>query len=73
MEMACVHNVIMRALNGIYRQALTIQPADYKPFVCYSYSVYEAIKSHYKGEEENAFPEIEEATSENGIMDTNIH
>jgi hemerythrin-like domain-containing protein len=71
--MACVHNCFMRAFNGIYHHAAVVPPAEYHSFVSYAYNCYAGLHAHHEGEENFAFPALEEATGEKGLMDVNVH
>lgn len=70
--MACVHNMMIRGLNSIYRQAPHIKPQDVKSFLGYSACFYELITVHHAGEEDFLFPKIEEMSGDKGIMDHNV-
>jgi hypothetical protein len=72
-EMSLVHNCIMRAFNGIYNQALTVPPSDYKNFVPYAHACFQGLDAHHRGEETHAFVEIEAATGVKGMMEVNVH
>lgn len=71
-EMACVHNCIMRAFNGIYHHAATVSPAEYRSFVSYAYYCCAGLHAHHDGEENFGFPALEDATGEKGLMDVNV-
>ncbi|PCG93330.1 Hypothetical protein PENO1_084030 [Penicillium occitanis (nom. inval.)] len=70
--MCVVHNTLLRGLNSIYVQGPNIQPADYKNFIGYSLCWHSALHEHHTSEEEQFFPEIEEAVGENGLLDGNV-
>lgn len=71
-EMAVVHNCILRGFNSIYNQALQVEPSEYKNFISYAHALYLGLHAHHTGEETFAFPAIEAATGEKGIMDANV-
>lgn len=71
-EMALVHNAISRAFNGIYQQALFVQPYEYSSFVAYCLACFKGLEAHHKGEEDHLFPEIEKATGKKGLMEVNV-
>uniref|UniRef100_A0A093UP52 Tat-linked quality control protein TatD n=1 Tax=Talaromyces marneffei PM1 TaxID=1077442 RepID=A0A093UP52_TALMA len=70
--MCVVHNALLRGLNGIYIQGPNIQPADLRDFIGYSLCWYSALHEHHTSEEEQFFPEIEEAVGEKGLLDRNV-
>lgn len=70
--MCVVHNTLLRGLNSIYIQGPNIQPADYKDFIGYSLCWHSALHEHHTSEEEQFFPEIEEAVGEKGLLDGNV-
>lgn len=70
--MCVVHNALLRGLNNIYIQGPNIRPADYKDFIGYSLCWHSAIDEHHTSEEEQFFPEIEEAVGEKGLLDGNV-
>jgi hemerythrin-like domain-containing protein len=70
--MALGHNVIIRGLNSIYKQALHIGPEDKADFIQYAKCWHEVLDGHHRMEETALFPEIEKKTGEKGIMDVNV-
>lgn len=70
--MANVHNMVLRGLNSIHRQAPYIKPGDVQSFLRYSLCFYDLLHVHHEGEEDILFPWIQEATKEANIMDRNI-
>ena len=70
--MALGHNVIIRGLNSIYRQAPYIGPQEAVDFVAYGKCWHEVLEAHHKMEETVLFPEIEEKTEMKGIMEVNV-
>ncbi|PMD48704.1 hypothetical protein L207DRAFT_539882 [Hyaloscypha variabilis F] len=70
--MALSHNVIIRGLNSIYRQAPHLKPEDHADFIAYSKCWFEVLDAHHTSEETSLFPEIEAKTGEKGIMKKNI-
>lgn len=71
-EMCVVHNALLRGLNSIYIQGPNIKPADFKDFIGYSLCWFYVVHEHHTSEEEQFFPEIEEAVGEKGIMESNV-
>ena len=57
--MALAHNMLLRGLNAIYKQAPWVQPQDIPSFVVYCRHWVTAITIHHAGEEKNLFPWIE--------------
>lgn len=70
--MCVVHNAVLRGLNSIYVQGPNVQPADYLDFIGYSLCWHSVIHEHHTSEEEQFFPEIEEAVDEKGLLDGNV-
>jgi len=70
--MCVVHNSVLRGLNSIYVQGPNIRPADYTDFIGYSLCWHSVIHEHHKSEEDQFFPEIEEAVGEKGLLDSNV-
>lgn len=70
--MCVVHNVLLRGLNSIYIQGPNIQPADYTDFIGYSLCWHSVVHEHHTSEEDQFFPEIEEAVGEKGLLDGNV-
>jgi hemerythrin-like domain-containing protein len=70
--MALSHNVIIRGLNSIYRQAPHVKPEDHADFIAYSKCWFEVLDAHHTSEETSLFPEIEAKTGEKGIMKKNV-
>ncbi|OCL14787.1 hypothetical protein AOQ84DRAFT_358612 [Glonium stellatum] len=70
--MSLVHNCIIRSFNSIYQQARYVKSSEYKDFVSYAYTCYQALEAHHHGEEKFAFPEIEKATGRKGLMEVNV-
>jgi hemerythrin-like domain-containing protein len=70
--MALSHNVIIRGLNSIYRQAPHLKPEDHADFITYSKCWSEVLDAHHKAEETSLFPQIEAKTGERGIMEANV-
>ncbi|KAH7381501.1 hypothetical protein DE146DRAFT_670756 [Phaeosphaeria sp. MPI-PUGE-AT-0046c] len=71
-HMALAHNVIIRGLNSIYKQAEFVRVEDYPGFVAYAYCWYEFLQAHHDLEEESLFPALERLTGEKGLMDSNV-
>jgi hypothetical protein len=70
--MCVVHNSLLRGLNSIYLQGPNIQPADYADFIGYSLCWHSVIHEHHTSEEEQFFPDIEEAVGEKGLLDGDV-
>jgi hypothetical protein len=70
--MCVVHNSLLRGLNSIYVQGPNIQPTDYRDFIGYSLCWHSVVREHHTSEEDQFFPDIEEAVSEKGILDSNV-
>lgn len=71
-EMCVVHNALLRGLNSIYVQGPHVKPADYVDFIGYSLCWYSVVHEHHTSEEEQFFPDIEQAISEKGLLDGNV-
>ncbi|KAL6705071.1 hypothetical protein ACN47E_007330 [Coniothyrium glycines] len=76
-EMANVHNLILRGLNSIYLQAPKIsKPVDVADFMLYIIAWADTVHHHHSVEESMFFPEIEKIAQEVGhpekLMDANI-
>ena len=71
-QMALVHNVIIRAFNGIYLQATHVRSEDVTDFLHYCSAWHTMLKGHHDGEEEVYFPGIEKATGIKGLMDSEV-
>ncbi|KUJ23801.1 uncharacterized protein LY89DRAFT_604022 [Mollisia scopiformis] len=71
-EMCVVHNALLRGLNSIYIQGPNVHPSDCMDFIGYSLCWHSAIHEHHTSEEEQFFPEIEEAVGEKGLLDGNV-
>ena len=63
--MALAHNMLLRGLNAIYKQAPWVQPQDIPSFVEYCRHWVAAITIHHAGEEKNLFPWIESTVRSN--------
>ena len=70
--MALSHNVIIRGLNSIYRQAPHLKPDDHSDFIAYSKCWFQVLNAHHTSEETSLFPQIEAKTAEKGVMEANI-
>ena len=55
-DMALVHNVFIRAMNSIWRNAPLVEPGDEIAFAGYSLCCLSAIHAHHHGEETFLFP-----------------
>lgn len=66
------HNVIIRGLNSIYRQAPHLKPEDHADFIAYAKCWSEILGAHHKMEETSLFPQIEARTGETGLMQDNV-
>ncbi len=70
--MVLSHNVIIRGLNSIYRQAPNLKPEDHADFIAYAKCWAEVLDAHHTAEETSLFPQIEEKTGERGLMEANV-
>lgn len=70
--MALCHNVIIRGLNSIYKQAPHIAPEDAADFIAYAQCWHEVLDEHHTMQETILFPQIEEKTGEQGLMDVHV-
>ena len=61
--MALAHNMLLRGLNSLYKQARWVRPEDIHSFLEYCNLWLKAIEIHHSGEEENLFPWIESTVS----------
>ncbi|ETS84598.1 hypothetical protein PFICI_02623 [Pestalotiopsis fici W106-1] len=71
-EMTLAHNILIRGLNSIYRQAPFIKTLEQQDFVGYAKNFVNVLKVHHEGEEESFFAEVEKMTGEAGIMEKNV-
>ncbi|USP78801.1 hypothetical protein yc1106_06075 [Curvularia clavata] len=66
-EMACVHNLLLRGLNSIYHQAPFVSdPKDVSDLMLYTTAWADTIHHHHAAEEKYFFPRIEELAAEAG-------
>lgn len=74
-QMACAHNVMIRALNAIYLQAMHIRSDQEQAFLSFAHMWYKAVEHHHRTEEVYFFPLIEKMAAEKGVMqkDTEQH
>ncbi|KUJ07940.1 uncharacterized protein LY89DRAFT_742239 [Mollisia scopiformis] len=70
--MALGHNVFIRGMNSIYKQAPHIKPEDHADFINYAKCWAEILDAHHKMEETSLFPQIEAKTGEIGIMEVSV-
>lgn len=70
--MCVIHNSLLRGLNSIYIQGPNIHPPEYKDFIGYSLCWHSVVHEHHTSEEDQFFPEIEEAVGEKGLLDSNV-
>ena len=70
--MCVVHNALLRGLNSIYIQGPNIQPVAYIDFIGYSLCWHSVVHEHHTSEEDQFFPEIEDAVGEKGLLDGNV-
>lgn len=76
-EMANVHNLLLRGLNSIYLQApMVIEPTDIADFMLYIKAWVDTVHHHHLAEESMLFPEIEKIAQEakgiENVMSANI-
>ncbi|KAJ4299182.1 hypothetical protein N0V90_004426 [Kalmusia sp. IMI 367209] len=70
-EMAHVHNAILRGMNSIYLQCEQIhEPSDVKDFVTYIKTWGDMVHHHHSMEETIAFPEWEKIVKEAGALES---
>jgi hemerythrin-like domain-containing protein len=68
-EMAHVHNVILRAMNAIYHQCEHItKPADIEDFVTYIKMWGDTVHHHHSIEETDVFPQWDEIAKASGAL-----
>ncbi|KAF2022775.1 hypothetical protein EK21DRAFT_82445 [Setomelanomma holmii] len=69
-EMANVHNTLLRALNSIYLQAPNITNAtDIADFLLYTQAWADTVHHHHSSEEELFFPVVKELAAKSGISE----
>ncbi|RXW22213.1 hypothetical protein EST38_g3642 [Candolleomyces aberdarensis] len=62
-EMSCIHNVFIRALNSLWVNAPLVNPADELGFAGYASTFCEILHFHHHGEEDIIFPFLEKQVS----------
>jgi hemerythrin-like domain-containing protein len=70
--MALAHNILIRGLNSIYRQAPYVKPEEQKDFVGYAQNFVNVLSVHHASEEESFFPDVEKMSGEAGVMEKNV-
>lgn len=70
--MALVHNVMLHSFNGICLQAPELKTEDVPDFWHYCSALHDTVAGHHYSEEAVLFPEIENATGVQGIMDGDV-
>ncbi|KAH8723461.1 hypothetical protein GQ44DRAFT_570743, partial [Phaeosphaeriaceae sp. PMI808] len=69
-EMANVHNTLLRGLNSIYLQAPHVsQPVDIADLMLYTKAWAETVHVHHSHEESLFFPRVLELAKEAGLAD----
>ena len=58
-DMSLVHNVFIRALNSMWRNAPLVKPKDVGAFAGYSITCIQTIHQHHHGEEAYIFPYLQ--------------
>jgi hemerythrin-like domain-containing protein len=58
-DMSLVHNVFIRGLNSIWRNAPLVKPNDVDAFAGYSITCIRTIHEHHHGEEKIVFPYLQ--------------
>ncbi|KIM41577.1 hypothetical protein M413DRAFT_151442 [Hebeloma cylindrosporum] len=58
-DMSLIHNVFIRGLNSIWRNAPLVKPNDVGAFAGYSLTCMNAIQQHHHGEETLIFPYLQ--------------
>ncbi|KAK0386052.1 hypothetical protein NLU13_5889 [Sarocladium strictum] len=75
-EMVLIHNILIRGINAVHRQAINVATKgtdkDKKDFANYGYQWSVTVHSHHSMEETAIFPKIAEQTGVANIMDTNL-
>jgi len=73
-EMVLVHNMLLRGINSIYRQAVAVErtPERVRDFVGYAAVWADTVEEHHGGEETVVFPELERRLGLPGLMDGNV-
>lgn len=69
--MALAHNILVRGLNSIYRQAPYVKPGEQKDFVGYAQNFVNVLTVHHDCEEESFFIAVERMSGEVGVMEKN--
>lgn len=70
-DMALAHNILIRGLNSIYRQAPYVKPEDERSFLGYAKNFVNVLKVHHDGEETSFFPACDKMAGEAGVMEKN--
>ena len=73
--MALAHNGIIRGMNSMYLQATNIPREDLdtiRDFLTYCQCWSESMHHHHDAEEQDFFPDIEQITAIQGIMERNV-
>ncbi|KAH7101341.1 hypothetical protein BKA62DRAFT_672001 [Auriculariales sp. MPI-PUGE-AT-0066] len=74
--MACIHNLMTRGLNSIYKHAPIVAlrgtAKDKSDFITFALAWYGGLHAHHTGEEQWFFPELEHATNNAGLMKANV-
>jgi len=71
-EMAMIHNVILRAINSIHQQAPYVPLAQQNAFVRYNTVVFGALSHHHDNEERFFFPELDELLGTKGFAQSAV-
>jgi hypothetical protein len=58
-DMALVHNVIIRGVNAMWTSAPSVAPADVRAFSGYALACLQLTHAHHHGEEEVVFPRMQ--------------
>jgi hypothetical protein len=69
--MALAHNILIRGLNSIYRQAPHVKAEDEHSFLSYAKNFVNVLKVHHDGEETSFFPSCDKMAGEAGVMEVN--
>lgn len=76
-EMSVVHNCLIRGINAVYLQCVNVaskgSARDKGDFANFAYAWARMVHEHHAVEEDKIFPEINEVTGVEGLMDGNVN
>ncbi|KAG8957137.1 hypothetical protein FRC03_010506 [Tulasnella sp. 419] len=67
LDLALMHNVLIRSLNSIINHAPRITPANQAAFLVYIQAFHDTCKVHMDGQETKLFPDLEAKSNAAGI------